>query len=107
MKKVRAVLFEETNGTHTVWVGQCLELDIGSQANSREDIIYELERAIAYTAIVGMELGHSPFEGIGEAPLKFFQLWDNPQPGVEAITLDIPHISETFFSDNIDWADAV
>ena len=108
MKVVRAVLFEESNGSIPMWVGQCLELDIASQSHSREDIIYELERAIACTAIIGMELGHTPFEGIGEAPINFFKMWENPPQGVEAVTLDIPEIAEKFTTDSVEnWAEAV
>ena len=61
---IRAVLFEECGG----WVGQCLEQDIATQADTMEGVAISLERQMqGYD-----ELGASR---PGPAPKMFFDLW--------------------------------
>ncbi|MFY9824262.1 MAG: hypothetical protein WAM82_23000 [Thermoanaerobaculia bacterium] len=67
-----AILFERTPGC---WVGQCLQYDIGAQAESLPDLAYQLGRAIAGYAVICEETGVEPFTALGSAPREYWDLW--------------------------------
>lgn len=60
---IRAVIFQE----HGKWVGQCLEIDVGAQAETLERLLSNLEVAVATEKHV---------QGTGQAPQYYFDLWD-------------------------------
>ena len=74
---IRALIFRDP--TVNAWVAQGLDLDICAQARTLEDVHRAFEKAIVSTAAVAIELGQEPFEGIGRAPEKFFELFERAQ----------------------------
>jgi len=69
---IRFLLFEHKDG----WSAQCLEYDFATQAETLSDLYYEIERALAAHITVSVKLGSRPFEGLGRAPQKYWDLFD-------------------------------
>ena len=81
---LRVLAFEEAGQ----WVGQGLEYDIGAQAPDLEELKYRLQVAIrAEHEISTKETGVS-FHGIGPAPRRFFERWDERRS--KDVQLEIP-----------------
>src|ERR1700733_3042517 len=61
------------------WIAQCLQYDIGAQAHSLPDVLYELERTLVGYLTVADELNIEPFVHLDPAPdfyWKKFQLFE-------------------------------
>jgi hypothetical protein len=72
-----------------VWVAQGLEYDICAQAGTLEAVQAAFEKTLAASALVSIELGQGPFEGIDPAPKKF---WDMFQQAEHALPLRHPKL---------------
>jgi hypothetical protein len=70
---VRAVLIQEVDGR---WSAQCLEYDIAAQAKTLAELRYELEKALVGHMVVSVELGMKPFESLGPAPQRFWDMFE-------------------------------
>lgn len=70
--KIRVVVFQ--NGD--MWAGQCLEYDIGAQADSLEKLDRYLDIAIAATRRESLERSGEEFAGVPPAPEHFHKLWE-------------------------------
>jgi hypothetical protein len=71
--RIRVVLFESEPG---VWIGQCLEHDIGAQASSLRDLLYNLQRSLLGYAALCDQRGIGVFSDLPEAPREYHELWD-------------------------------
>jgi hypothetical protein len=69
---VNAVLYEQGDW----WIGQCLEYDITTQAHTFTELQYELERVVFSHVFASIAEGRKPFEGLPEAPPKFWRMWE-------------------------------
>lgn len=58
------------------WSAQCLQYDIAAQAKTLPDLFYELERTLMGYFLLAAELGQVPFAGIGAAPQKFWDVFE-------------------------------
>ena len=65
------------------WSAQCLQYDVAAQAKSLPDLFYELERTLMGYFVVATELGETPFAGIGPAPQKFWDIFQESPIRVE------------------------
>ena len=70
--EIRVVVFRDGD----MWAGQCLEYDIGAQADSLEKLDRYLEIAIAETRRESRERNGEAFAGVPPAPEHFRKLWD-------------------------------
>jgi hypothetical protein len=70
--KINVILFERDPGE---WVAQCLEYDIGAQAGSLPDLVYELQRSLVGHIAVSREHGLEPFACLGSAPSYYWEKW--------------------------------
>lgn len=70
--EIRVVVFRDGD----MWAGQCLEYDIGAQADSLEKLDRYLEIAIAATRRESRERNGKAFAGVPPAPEYFRKLWD-------------------------------
>ena len=68
---IRAIIFRDGPS----WVGQCLEYDIGAQADSLEDLHARLRLAIKAERRESIKINGTPFAGIDPAPKHFHDLW--------------------------------
>src|SRR6266508_3783866 len=66
---IRFLLFEHKDG----WSAQCLEYDFATRAETLSDLYYEIQRALAGHITVSVK---RPFEGLGRAPQKYWDLFD-------------------------------
>jgi hypothetical protein len=62
------------------WIGQCLQHDIGAEARTPKQVGYELERAIVAHIAVALENGVEPFNGLAEAPRRYWKMFDEGAP---------------------------
>ena len=69
---IRVVVFQEGPW----WVGQCLEYDIAAQAKTLTDLYYEMERVFIGHLVVAKERGVTAFEGLREAPHRYWQMFE-------------------------------
>jgi hypothetical protein len=74
------VLFQERDW----WCAQCLEHDIAAQAPSLPDLQYEIDRVLFSHLAIAEKLGREPFAGLGPAPKKFWDAFENATMTVEA-----------------------
>jgi hypothetical protein len=70
---IRAVLIQEGDGR---WSAQCLEYDIAAHAKTLAEVRYELGKAIVGHIVVSQELGTKPFESIGSAPQRYWEMFE-------------------------------
>lgn len=72
---INAVIFPDPDTN--VWVAQCLDYDICVQADTLEEVHDAFEKALAATAFTSIMLGQKPFDGIEQAPKKFWDMFDH------------------------------
>ena len=73
--KISAIVYPESDGERRVWIAQCLEYDIVSQGETIEKVMNRLARDIAATICVSDQEGKKAFEGISEAPRKYWEMF--------------------------------
>lgn len=78
---INAVLFERDPGE---WVAQCLQYDIGAQAASLPELLYEIQRALVGHIVIALENGLEPFECLSHAPEEYWGMWEKATITVEA-----------------------
>ena len=69
---IRAVVFQEDR----MWIAQCLEYDIAVQADGVDELKRRLFGTLQAELQARIDDGDKPFNGIGRAPDRFFELWD-------------------------------
>lgn len=69
--KIHVVVFR--NGD--LFVAQCLEYDIATQAPTVPKILYEVERIIAAHLLMAEKEGGEPFAHLPKAPKRFWQMY--------------------------------
>ena len=79
LKEVRVVVFREED----MYVAQCLEFDIATQAPDIEGVLDRLDLTIEAECQMSKEATGEPFSGIPPAPVYFHHLWEK---GSVAIT---------------------
>ena len=58
------------------WVAQCLEYDIGAQAMSVTDVLYQLQRSLVGHIAISRKLEREPFESLPAAPKDYWEKWE-------------------------------
>ena len=76
---IRVVVFQEG----AWWVGRCLEYDIAAQAHTLPALYTEVERLLVGRLVVAHERGMPPFEGLPQAPPRFWQMFDQAPLGLQ------------------------
>jgi hypothetical protein len=79
LKEVRVVVFHEEN----MYVAQCLEYDIATQAPDIEAVLDRLDLTLEAECQMSIEATGTPLAGIPPAPIYFHTLWEK---GSVAIT---------------------
>ncbi len=82
-KAIRAVLFKDGHA----WCGQCLEYDIGAQADSLDELHSRLRVAIDAERDESIARNGEAFKGIDAAPQYYFDMWDR-RSGLFTPTVD-------------------
>lgn len=77
--KISVVLFERDPGE---WVAQCLEYDIGAQANSLPNLFYELQKSLVGHVVISRENGQEPFQCLPPAPSRYWSKWQQEKATV-------------------------
>jgi hypothetical protein len=65
--KIRVIVFKDDDA----WVAQCLEYDIGAQAEDIDTLNERLSAALKMEFKESIEQHGTPFAGIDPAPLRF------------------------------------
>lgn len=55
------------------FVAQCLEIDLGAEAKSLDDVMYEMQKTIVGQLFLDLTRQRRPFEGLPSAPEEYFQ----------------------------------
>src|SRR5438105_2063111 len=76
---IRVVMFRDGG----LWVAQCLEYDIGAQAEDIDTLNDRLKVALKNELRESMEQHGKPFAGINQAPERFYQMWERRARSVE------------------------
>jgi hypothetical protein len=76
---ISVVAFQEGD----FWSAQCLEYDIATQAATLPDLVYEVERTLAGHVLVATQMQREPFAGIGPAPQRYWDMFDQATLSVE------------------------
>ena len=69
---IRVIAFRDGD----MWSGQCLEYDIGAQANSLEELKERLDAVMEAECQEGLEWTGSQFGGILPSPAYYQQMWE-------------------------------
>lgn len=69
---LRVVIFSEEGK----WIAQCLEYDIGAQADTLDDLITFLELTVKHEMRESEVRNGEPFAGIPPAPERFHKMWE-------------------------------
>lgn len=70
---VRAVVFRDND----MWVAQCLEYDIGAQADDIDMLNERLNVALKAELKESIERHQKPFADIARAPQRFETMWEH------------------------------
>jgi hypothetical protein len=73
--QLRVIMFRDGNQ----WVAQCLEYDIGAQAQDLETLEARLGVALDVEFETSLEVHGVPFAGINPAPPHFHEMWGRAQ----------------------------
>ena len=83
--KLRVLIFREENAD--IWLAQCLEHDIATQASNLHDLRKRLDATIRAEISESLNRGFEPLSDIPKAPKYFYVMWDRRYG---AITPEIP-----------------
>lgn len=79
------------------WHARCLEYDFVTQADTLQELYYEIERTVVGHLTIGRQAGHRPFAGLNRAASEYWRQFERSRLSVrprEAIVLvhdqDIP-----------------
>jgi len=90
-RSVHAVVFQEDGW----WIGQCLEIDLATQARRLEDLPGELERLLAVQLAASAEAGIAPFAGLMPAPRRFWDMYERAKSRLEPVATTAPSAEST------------
>jgi hypothetical protein len=79
--QIDAVLFEREPGN---WVAQCLQFDIGAEAKTLPELLYELPKALVGHIVIATENGVEPFEILPPAPQEYWEKWNQAKDSIPA-----------------------
>jgi hypothetical protein len=78
-----------------LWVAQCLEYDIATQASSLPDLLYDLKRTLGAHMLIAREEKLAPFANIPRAPQRFWEMYRQARTRLEAVRpADLPLAEE-------------
>lgn len=85
--QISAVLYEDGD----FWIAQGIEYDITAQALSLPELPRRFAIKVAAEIAISLDLGRKPLEGIGDAPAKFWRMYEQAYVGLsmESPTLKI------------------
>lgn len=87
LEHLRVVVFREGD----VYVAQCLEIDIATQASDIPELLERLELTIDAECALSKELGEQPLQGIAPAPNYFHALWEKRSVSLEHLKVAVGH----------------
>jgi hypothetical protein len=76
---IRVVVFKDND----MWAAQCLEYDIGAQADDIDTLNERLNVVLNAELKESIERHKKPFAGIGPAPQRFQMMWEHRVRSVE------------------------
>lgn len=82
---IRTVVYREGD----VYVAQCLEYDISTQASDLDTLLERIDLAIDAECAMCADMGLPPLEGIAPAPNYFHDLWDKRSVSLTKITTPV------------------
>jgi hypothetical protein len=83
---IRVVVFKDND----VWVAQCLEFDIGAQADSIDALTERLNAVLKAELKESVERNKMPFAGIAPAPQRFHTMWEHRTRSLEIKAMTPP-----------------
>lgn len=81
MPDIHVVIFQRDKW----WVAQCLQYDIGAQAMSAPEVVYQLQRSLVGHVVICNKEGVEPFSMLPKAPDEYWEMWKGAK-----ITLEYP-----------------
>lgn len=82
---IRAVVYRDRGW----WVAQCLELDLGASAKTREALPQKLASVLRVQILADLDCGKRPFQDLPKAPKRFWDMHANGTP-IQVIELTDP-----------------
>lgn len=73
---INVIAFQEAGG----WVAQCLQYDIAVQADTLPELQREFRLELVGHVLLNIEHGRGPFDGLAEAPPKFWKMYSDGIP---------------------------
>jgi hypothetical protein len=83
---IRAVVFREGDW----WIVQGLDYDFATATRRLEDIPGEIRRWLTVLFAASREIGVEPFHGYSTAPRRFWRMYEEAEPWVERLTVELP-----------------
>ena len=78
---LRVVVYREGD----CWVAQGLELDIGTQAKSLDDLLTQFELTVKAELKLSLDQHGEPFAGIDPAPQYYHEMWEGRPGGYKPV----------------------
>ena len=86
-RKLTIILFQRDPGE---WIAQCLEYDIGAQADTLLDLLYELQRSLVGHVVISRYHGLVPFECLPPTPGLYQAKLETRKPAAISPPADFP-----------------
>ena len=72
--KMDVVLYPEDG----IWIAQCLQFDITARGKTPPEAAKRFDAKVGAELIMSLDVGDkSPLAGVGPAPQKFWQMWND------------------------------
>ena len=91
---IHILILRESNGECDGWIFQCLEYDIVAQGKTLSEAKRRFQRTIIGQIVVDIEHGNQIFEGIGEAPQKYWDQFEEGHRLADQPEFDVPNIND-------------
>lgn len=82
-----SVLLLNENG---LWIAQCLEYDITAQGKRIKEAMQAFEEVFVGQAVLDIEQGKKPFEGISKAPPEYWKMFNEGERLADTRTFKQP-----------------
>jgi hypothetical protein len=84
------IMRESVDEKREVWVAQCLQYDIATQAATLEQVSLRIQRVVIINMILALENGETPFANLKPAPERYWKEYRQSKMQMQIIPVAVP-----------------
>lgn len=83
--RLDVVILREQVGEKEMWVAQCLQYDIATQASTLEILLKRIQTVVVSNMILDLESGKEPFSNLKPAPQRYWKEYQESKMTMEIV----------------------